>query len=168
MERILSRIEYVANENPTCNILINGKKQGEFAGNSDYFECEFDVNTKNFTFTIEHFGKDIKRQPNRFIEIKKIYFNDIDIKSMIWDTVQIPILPKWQNHNDFNWKGNLYLGHNGSISYDLQSPIVNFLFDYHQPSSKKQQETLAKSNEYLKEIKNYFLDVVKKQDAKNN
>ena len=70
MERILSRIEYVANENPTCNILINGKKQCEFTGDSDYFEFPFDVNTKNFTFTIEHFGKDIKREPDKFIEIK--------------------------------------------------------------------------------------------------
>ena len=41
MERILSRIEYVANENPTCNILINGKKQCEFTGDSDYFEFPF-------------------------------------------------------------------------------------------------------------------------------
>ena len=168
MERILSRIEYVANENPTCNILINGKKQCEFTGNSDYFEFPFQVDTKNFTFTIEHFGKDIKREPDKFIEIKKIYFNDIDIKNMVWDTVQIPKLPKWQNYNDFNWKGNLYLGHNGSISYNLQSPIVGFLFDYHQPSSKTQQKTLVKSNEYLKEIKNYFLDIVKNQNAKNN
>ena len=73
MERITSRIEYIAKENPTCNILINGKKQCEFTGSSDYFEFPFDVNTKDFTFTIEHFGKDIKREPNKFIEIFQRY-----------------------------------------------------------------------------------------------
>ena len=166
MEHILCRLEYVAKENPTCNILINGKKQCDFIGDSTFFEFTFPIDTKNFTFTIEHFGKDIKRQPNKFIEIKKIYFNDIDIKNMIWNTIQIPKLPKWQNYNDFNWKGNLFLGHNSSISYDLQSPIVDFLFDYHQPSSKAQQHTLHQNNEYLKEVKNFFLDIVQKQNAK--
>jgi hypothetical protein len=168
MERILCRIEYISKENPTCNILINGKKQCDFIGDSTFFEFRFEVDTKNFTFTIEHFGKDMKRETNKFIEIKKIYFNDIDIKDMIWKTVQIPKLPKWQKHNDFIWEGNLFLGHNSSISYDLQSPITDFLFDYHQPTSQKQKNILVQNNEYLNEVKNYFLDIVEKQNTKNN
>ena len=80
MERILSRIEYVANENPTCNILINGKKQCEFTGDSDYFEFPFQVDTKNFTFTIEQQRRYDELVTMRRARVAEMYENDLVYK----------------------------------------------------------------------------------------
>ena len=163
MEHIHCRIEYVAKENPTCNILINDKEEYMFIGNSDSVEFEFKVLLGDFKFTIEHFGKNMKKEPNKSIEIKKIYLNDIDLKSMIWNTVQVPDLPSWQNYNDYNWKGNLFLGHNSTISYKLKSPIIEFLFGYHQPSTKVSQGMTSQNNEFMNKMKEYFLKIVEEQ-----
>jgi hypothetical protein len=165
MEHIHCRIEYIAEGKPTCNILINQEKQFTFTGDSNFYEFTFKVNPGDFIFTIEHFGKNMKKQANRFIEIKKIFLNDIDIKGMIWETVQMPELPSWQNYNDFNWQGNLYLGHNATISYKFHSPIIDFLFGYHQPTTKVSQGMSSENSSFMLEMKNYFLDIVEKNNS---
>jgi hypothetical protein len=163
MERIHCRIEYIADGNPTCNILINGKKEFSFTGNSTFYEFNFETPAGEFTLGIEHFGKDMKKHNNRFIEIKKIFLNDIDIKSMIWKTVQVPKLPSWQNYNDFKWEGNLYLGHNSTISYKFRSPIIDFLFGYHQPSTQTSHGMSSKDNSFIEDMKKYFSSFIKKK-----
>lgn len=156
MEHILCRIEYISKFNPTCNILINNKIVNTFTGNNNYYEFEFSVPAGNFDFTIQHFGKNMIREPEKFIEIKKIFFNDIDIKNMIWDTTQIAKLPAWQKQSDFKWDSNLFLGHNGTISYKLKSPIIDFLLNYHQPVLKTSHGMSSDDNNFLKIMKEYF------------
>jgi hypothetical protein len=167
MERILCRIEYVAEYSPNVRILINQKPIITFIGNKNFYEFDFEVDTGEFDFTIEHFGKDMKKESNKFLEIKKIYFEDIDIKDMIWMTTQIAEIPAWQNKNDFNWQGNLYLGHNDRLTYKLQSPIIEYLFNYHQPQIKN-KENIATSDNFklLSEMKSYFEEKIKEQKRK--
>lgn len=162
-ERILCRIEYIAQENPKCKVLVGNKTIKKFTADNESLEFYFSITQGPFDFTIEHYGKNMKRQPNKFIEIRKLFFNDIDIKNMIWDTVQVPTMPAWQNYNDYKWEGNLFLGHNASITYKLESPIIDFLFNYHQPSTKVSAGMTSKNTKFMDEMKTYFNKIVQEQ-----
>lgn len=162
-ERIACRIEYIAQQNPKCSVLVNAKKVKDFVADTGEIELDFDVDNGSFDFTIEHHSKDMKREPDKFIEIRKIYFNDIDIKNMIWETVQIPTMPDWQNYNDYKWEGNLFLGHNAKLNYKLKSPITDFLFNYHQPSTKVSAGMTSQNTKFMNEMKEYFSKIVQEQ-----
>jgi len=109
----------------------------------------------------------MKRDLNKFIEIKKIYFNDIDLKNMLWDTEQVPQLPEWQKMEDYKWESNLYLGHNGYIEYKMHSPILDFLLEYHTKGAKVSSNMGSYNMELLYEMKEYFSTIVKEQDEKS-
>lgn len=168
MEKIFCRINYQSNRTkpfPKCKILINDKKIHDFVADKTHEEFVFEIPEGPFRFTIEHYDKNMKHETEKFIEILKIYFNDIDIKSMIWNTTQIAELPNWQKKEDFEWKSNLYLGHNATISYNLKSPIIKFLLDYHQPEIKTSSGMTSNNSKFLKEMKNYFIKIVEEQEA---
>src|SRR5210317_859898 len=132
IEKISCTIDYASNGHPECSILINDQVVHKFIGNKTNQEkFTFNVENGNFVLKICHFGKNMKTEPSKFIEIKKICFNNVDIGSMIWQTEQQPELPTWQSKKDFVWKSNLYLGHNGYIEYALHSPILDFLKNFH-------------------------------------
>jgi hypothetical protein len=166
-EKINCRIDYEAKDNPKCRIIVNGRSVHDFVadGNTETF-C-FKVANGPFDFRVLHHGKDMKREINKFVEIKKIYFNDIDFKNMLWHTVQEPDLPKWQNKDDYKWEANLYFGHNGYIEYKMHSPILDFLLEYHTKGAKVSSNMGSYNMELLNEMKQYFSKIVKEQDEKS-
>jgi hypothetical protein len=166
-EKINCRIDYEAKDNPKCRIIVNGRAVHDFVadGNTETF-C-FEVANGPFDFRVLHHGKDMKREINKFVEIKKIYFNDIDFKNMLWHTVQEPDLPKWQNKDDYKWEANLYFGHNGYIEYKMHSPILDFLLEYHTKGAKVSSNMGSYNMELLNEMKQYFSKIVKEQDEKS-
>lgn len=163
MEHIHCRLEYTAKDDPKVRISVNDSVVHEFIGGNTHEEFEFVARDKNLIFKIEHYDKDMKKEINKYIEIKKIYFNDVDIKDMIWETTQQADIPSWQNKSDFVWQSNLYLGHNASISYNLESPIMEFLLDYHQPDKKTTVGMSSDNNNLLHEMKEYFQQIVDQQ-----
>lgn len=167
LEKINCKIEYNSNDQPKCKILVDGKVVHQFVGNKGYENFDFEVKNGPFTFTILHYGKDMETEIKKFIEIKKIYFNNVDIKNMIWDTIQVPTLPAWQNIEDFEWNANLYLGHNGYIEYKMSSPIIDFLLLYHTKGSKVSSNMGSYDMTLLYEMKNYFSKIVQEQDKKS-
>jgi hypothetical protein len=159
MEVIQSKINYICdyhNGPPKVEILVNDKSVHKFMAESGEESFNFTVEPGPFVFTIKHYDKNMKRDFNRFIEIKKLYFNGIDSKGLIWETTQKAEIPTWQNVEDFEWKSNLYLGHNAELSYHLSSPIVPFFIQYHQPSRKTSGHLQSKSADLLSEMKQYF------------
>ena len=96
-EKINCRIDYEAKHNPKCRIVVNGRSVHDFVADGTTESFNFEVANGPFDFRILHYGKDMKREVDKFVEIKKIYFNDIDFKNMLWHTEQVPDLPKWQN-----------------------------------------------------------------------
>lgn len=166
-EKINCKIKYVANDDPKVKILVNGKKVHEFIGNAEEETLNFSVASGDFTFRIVHYGKDMKREVNKFFEVKNIYFNDIDIKGLIWETTQVAELPSWQKQDDFNWKSNLYLGHNAYLDYKLQSPILEFLLEYHTKGAKVSSNMGSYDMDLLYEMKRYFSRIVKEQDEQS-
>jgi len=170
MERIHCNIEYNSSEDqgyPLCEVLYNNSVIKKFVADSNNIEFWFDSKNDFFKFTIRHYGKDMKKHTKRFIEIKKIYFNDVDIKNLIWKTTQQPILPSWQNYKDYNWESNLYMGHNGDLNWNFKSPIMKFLLDYHQ-SNRKVDHGLQQNNvNLLDEMINYFEKIIKNKKNTN-
>ena len=162
-EKIYCRIDYVSSHDPKCRISVNGETIHEFIANGKTETVRFEVSTGFFDLRIQHFGKDMKRDHEKFIEIKKIYFNDIDIKNMLWDTTQVPELPKWQSPDDFEWKSNLYLGHNGYVEYKMKSPVVDYLLEYH--TKDVEVNNIGSYNmDLLREMKEFFSKIVNEQE----
>jgi len=166
-ERIKCRIDYEAFGNPKCKVLVNGKVAHDFVGDNVSEDFEFCVGKGTFKFCIMHYGKDMKKESEKFVEVKKIYFNDIDIKNMLWETTQVPEIPSWQDKNDFKWESNLYLGHNGYIEYNMQSPVIDFLLDYHTHGAKVSSNMGSYNMDLLYEMKEYFGKIVEEQDGKS-
>ena len=165
-EKINCKIDYESKDSPRCRILVNNQSVHEFVGNGEEEKFSFMVDKGPFTLRILHHGKDMKRDVNKFIEVKKIYFNDIDIKGLLWQTRQVADIPHWQNENDFEWQSNLYLGHNGYIEYQMRSPIMDYLLEYHTKGAKVSSNMGSYNMDLLYEMKEYFSKIVKEQDEK--
>ena len=163
-EKVNCRLEYEAQDSPKCKVLINDEVVHTFTGNGSHDTFSFIVDKGPFKFKIVHHGKDIKKDTDRFIEIKKIFFNNIDFKNMIWKTTQVAELPKWQNKEDFQWESNLYLGHNGYIEYTIESPVIEFLLSYHTAGAKVSSNMGSYDMRLLYEMKEYFSKIVYEQD----
>ena len=166
-EKINCTIDYESYGNPKCKVLVNGKVVHDFLGDNVSESFNFYVDNGIFKFRILHYGKDMKRESKKFLEVKKICFNDIDLKNMLWETTQVPEIPAWQRQSDFKWDANLYLGHNGYIEYDMQSPIVNFLLEYHTKGAKVSSNMGSYDMDLLYEMKEYFGKNVREQDEKS-
>ncbi|MDK2772569.1 MAG: hypothetical protein KYX68_10140 [Flavobacterium sp.] len=159
MERIPTEIIYKSREHngwPKCRVLVNDKVVHEFVAKETAEIFSFEVKSGNFSFTIQHYGKNMKKDINKFVEIKKLYFNDIDSKGLIWETVQKAEIPPWQKENNFNWNSNLYLGHNATLTWHLSSPIIPFFISYHQPQRKISGGLQFRDKNLLQNMKEYF------------
>lgn len=169
MEKVICQIGYESNDNPKCRIIIGNIKVHEFVGATGKGEeqFEFEVSPGPFNFKIEHYGKNMKTDVSKYIEIKTLHFNYVDLKNKIWETTQVADVPGWQNTSDFKWQGNLYLGHNGYIEYSMCSPVINFLLEYHTKGAKTSSNMESYDMELLYEMKDYFSKIVKEQDGKH-
>ena len=165
-EKIDCRIDYEAKDNPKCRIIVNGRSVHNFVAEGHVENFSFEVPKGPFDFRILHYDKDIKREVDKFIEIKKMYFNNVDIKNMLWHTEQVPDLPKWQKKDDYKWESNLYFGHNGYVEYKMHSPILDFLLEYHTKGAKVSSNMESYNLDLLYEMKDYFSKIVKEQDEK--
>jgi hypothetical protein len=168
IEKVFCRLKYKANDNPKCKVFVDGQVVHDFIGSNNEENFSFEVKEGPFEFRILHYGKDMKLDIGKFIEVEAIYFNDIDFKNKIWETTQVTELPSWQNKEDFVWDANLYLGHNGYIEYRMHSPVINFLLEYHNKGTKVSSNMGSYDMELLYEMKEYFSEIVKEQDEKNS
>ena len=164
MEEISCKICYNSKDSPKCRISVNDTAVHEFIANQTQETFNIQVPEGAFDLKIEHYGKNMKKEVDKFMEVEKIFLNDIDIKNKIWDTTQIADVPKWQDKNDYRWKGNLYLGHNGYVSYRFESPIFKFLSDYHNQDKKVSSNMESYDMDLLYEMKDYFSKIVEEQD----
>ena len=163
-EKVFCVLKYEATDNPKCKILVDGKVVHDFIACSNEENFSFDVKEGSFEFKILHYGKNMRLDTKKFIEIKAIYFNDIDFKNKIWETTQVAELPGWQNKEDFKWEANLYLGHNGYIEYKMQSPVIDFLLAYHTKGAKVSSNMESYDINLLYEMKEYFSKIVEEQE----
>ena len=139
---------------PLCRILWDTVQVANFK--ADGTEIEFTVLPKptgTSTLIVEHYGKNVYTEHDKFIEVKRIWVNNIDLKNILWESVQYPIVAPWDE--PFQQAGNLYMGHNGHIVWRFENPL---LLDIQRRSGVKQQaqEGQESTRTVLKEIKEYF------------
>jgi len=139
---------------PLCRILWDNKQVANFKADGD--EIEFTVMPKpegTSTLIEEHYGKNVYTEHDKFIEIVGLRINNIDIKNILWESTQYPIVAPW----DSPWQqdGNLYLGHNGHIVWQFANPV---LLDIQRRLGVRmdQQEGQESTKKVLNEIKEYF------------
>jgi len=164
-ENITCCVQYTAQSDPTCKTLVNGEVVSNFVADNTQHQFEFTVTEGRFSLRLEHFGKDMKRETEKFVEFKKILLNGIDVKQKIWETTQVAEVPEWQNKDDFEWESNLYLGHNAYVEYIFESPILDFLHAYHTKGAKVSSNMESYDLDLLSEMKEYFTEIVRRQDA---
>ena len=103
-----------------CRILWDNKQVANFK--ADGQEIEFTVLSKTkgtSTLIVEHYGKNVYSEHEKFIEIIGMRINNIALKKHFMGTTQYPITAPW----DEPWQedGNLYLGHNGHIVWKFEN-----------------------------------------------
>lgn len=132
MEHIKFKFEHASVNSPLIKILVNGKVYANLQiDNNDPIIVECNLDDQKHQIEIVHYGKNYIVDGNRSFELKKLLINDVDIKHEIFNFVQIPDLPPWENwHTNNNptvWVNNLHLGHNGKIVYtDFETPSINW------------------------------------------
>jgi len=146
--------DYATGGYPLCRVLWDNKQVANFK--ADGQEIEFSVLPKpegTSTLIIEHYGKNIFMENEKFIEVIGMRINNIPLKNILWESTQYPITgpeeDPWQED------GNLYLGHNGHIVWTFSNPI---LLDIQKRLGVRTdtQEGQESTKEVLNEIKEYF------------
>ena len=139
---------------PLCRILWDNKQVANFK--ADGQEIEFTVLPKpegTSTLIVEHYGKNVYTEHDKFIEVIGMRVNNIPLKNILWESTQYPITAPW----DEPWQedGNLYLGHNGHIIWKFGNPM---LLDIQKRLGvrKDMQEGQESTKKVLNEIKEYF------------
>lgn len=156
---ITVRIEYTASEYSAngwalARAVFNGTTVANFEANNNTLEFNI-VPTNEFSCSlkIEHYGKNYITD-NKFIEITKMYINNIDLEHVLWQGVQVATLPPWDD-GDPVMPGNLYLGHNGYIEWTFENPLLK---DLQSRLNKGVQQIVGQETTYeiLEQMKSKF------------
>jgi len=139
---------------PLCRVLWDGEQVANFRAMGD--SIEFTVlpsQTGTSVLTVEHYGKNLYQEHEKFIDIKQIHINNIDIKNILWECTQYPIVAPWDE--PYTQDGNTYLGHNGQIVWRFENPL---LLDIQHRLGVRQdtQEGQESTRTVLNQIKEYF------------
>lgn len=139
---------------PLCRILWDYVQVANFK--ADGSEVEFTVLPKSegkSTLIVEHYGKNVYTEHSKFIEITGISVNNINLKNIIWESTQYPIVAPWDE--PFQQSGNLYLGHNGHIVWNFNNPVLLDIQNRLGVSTTT-QEGQESTRTVLNQVKEYF------------
>lgn len=138
-----------------CEIRWNNKTVKRFEANVDVVEFTVvqDIQAENSVLEFHHYGINHHRD-NKWVEVKQIFINNIDLQHITWDGVQRAFIPPWDDIDPV-MPGNLYLGYNGYITWKFENPI---LLDIQRRLNRtvKQIQGQETTRAVLNEIKDYF------------
>lgn len=159
MEYINLKLIYRSQSNngwPLIMIKVNDNIVERFHADSKEWSSKFafEPNRVN-TLKIEHYGKNYitDQSPDKFFELEKCYINGVDLKHHIHLFRQTAFLPPWDNQSPPDY--SLYLGHNGYLKLEFESPTNNWLQSLFgvTPNTMHGQQTTKK---VLREVKDFF------------
>lgn len=167
MENIKIELNHISINQPLVKFIVDGKIYENLQiKNNDPIIIDCTLDDGNHVIEIQHYGKNYFTDDKSF-ELKKIKINDIDLNYEIFQFVQYPDLPPWENwHNDLEpiaWKNNLHLGHNGKIVYNnFSTPSVEWFkktfVNTYQPAS------MQSSKQILETAKDFFNKKIKESN----
>jgi hypothetical protein len=119
---------------------------------SGEFKCN--LNIRN-VLKIEHYGKNYitDQNPDKYFELQKVFVNQVDLKNHIHKFKQTAYLPPWDSIEPPDH--SLYLGHNGYLSLEFDSPVnswIQKMFGLNSETMHGQATTV----EVLTQVKNFF------------
>lgn len=155
MQLRLSHNQYNESGWPLCEIQWNGQTVKRFEANVDVveFKVQQELQAEQSVLQFHHYGINHHRD-DKWVEVKQIFINNIDLQHITWDGVQHAFIPPWDNVDPV-MPGNLYLGYNGYISWTFQNPI---LLDIQKRLGKTVQQIQGQetTREILDQAKEYF------------
>lgn len=120
----LTHSQYNESGWPLCEVSWNNNTVKRFEANVDKIEFTIVQNTEldKSILQFHHYGINHHRD-DKWVEIQKIYINNIDLRHILWDGVQHAFIPPWDDLDPI-MPGNLYLGYNGNITWTFDNPIL--------------------------------------------
>lgn len=143
---------------PLVRILFNNNLIINFEADSDFVEFTVlqDIELPTSKLVVEHYGKNYHKD-QKFFQIDNLYINNINLENILWDGIQYPLLPPWESNAPIQ-KGNMHLGHNGTIEWEFNNPI---LLDIQKRLGKTVNQISGQDTTYkvLNEVKEYFFNI---------
>lgn len=140
---------------PMCEIRWDDVTVKRFEANVDTveFKIQQDPDSSHSVLQFHHYGINHHRD-DKWVEVKQIFINNIDLQHITWDGIQHAFIPPWDDH-DPTMPGNLYLGYNGYIEWQFENPL---LLDIQKRLGRtvKQIHGQETTRAVLEEIKEYF------------
>ena len=154
-ERLKFKLELYAtywDKPPVAEVLINGESQyrSEITGTEQKpivieFEKELTEGEK-YTLTISRSGKDSKQtvvnaeggiEKDQLLHIKQIEIDEIDLGALVYEGLYTPTYPEpWHSQQvkkgtppEKSFKNVTVMGHNGTWTFDFQSPFYIWLLE---------------------------------------
>lgn len=164
MERIKFEFRHKSKRIPLIKIIIDNKiYKNLLVENNDPIIIECDLEYGKHSIEIVHYGKDYFNDGDKSFELECLLINDVDIKYEIFDFIQYPDIPPWEdwhnNNEKITWKNNLHLGYNGKIVYNnFETPSVDwfkkkFVHVYQPIGMKSSSEVLTLAKQFLEQEK---------------
>ena len=160
MERTNFKFDFTKAGLPLIKLLVDGKIYANHRCTRDgsiSIDCE--LKDGKHVIEIVHYGKNYSTDTDTHFELQKLYINEVDIKQELFNFIQYPDIPPWDNwhvdNHPLEWKNNLYLGHNGKLMYnEFITPSIPW---FHKRFSNIHQPQGMRSNkEFLQEMKKDF------------
>lgn len=141
---------------PLVQIDWNDTVVGRYEANCDVIEFKIvqDVTRETSVLRFHHYGKNYIAE-DKWVEVKKMYINNIDLQHVTWDSVQHAFIPPWDNESSGVLHSNLYLGHNGYVEWQFKNPL---LLDIQKRLGKHVEQIHGQetTREVLEKVKEYF------------
>jgi len=138
---------------PKLKILVDNKPIKDFTVTSNLINFSTFIDKRKWSLSICHYGKNYITHNEEYVEIKDIKLNSVSIGAMIWETIQYPYDISNKEKSKYQWKGNLYLGHNSTCTWNFTSPTEKMLRKFYKTDNSNtmnSQETTRETLEYMK------------------
>lgn len=109
---------------PLLRIKWNNNIVANIEANNSAIEFTINNVLKNNKLTFEHYGKNHINDNSKFVEIKKIYFNNVDLDNILLQGKYYPILPPWEKQISKPIIENTYMAWNGTLVYTFKDPLM--------------------------------------------
>lgn len=160
MEHIKFKFDFKQSGMPLVKFVVDNKIYKNYRcihNGSIEFDCELEDG--NHVIEIVHYGKNYITDTDTYFELQKLYINQVDIKEELWNFVQHPDIPPWDewhiDNDSIKWKNNLYLGHNGKLVYNkFTTPSIPWF--HHHFSTIHQPKGMTTDNDLLQSMKEEF------------
>lgn len=142
---------------PLCHVRINQQWIDTFEASGNSWHQSVELDDGPVTLTIEHWGKNPiadSGNPDKFINIIAIEINGVVCDFLLPESRKT-IQPTPWNKQHLVFQGDLYLGHNCTLDFSIESPIGPWL-KFRTSGTQKPIQGQESTYEVLTQAKKFF------------